>query len=58
MTATKRCVWLAAVVTMLGHVPEAVAQNFHKMPEGGSNLVYLAIAGVSCIGAIVYKFRR
>ena len=37
----------------------AFAQNVvHPVPEGGSDLAYLAVAGASCLGAIVYRFRR
>jgi hypothetical protein len=36
----------------------AFAQNIQRLPEGGSDIAYLALAGISCIGAIVYRFRR
>ncbi len=28
------------------------------VPEGGTSLIYLALAGLSCFGAIVYRTRR
>ncbi len=47
-----------AAVVLLGLVQGAFAQNIRKVPEGGSDLVYLALAGISCVGAIFYKTRR
>jgi hypothetical protein len=34
------------------------AQSIHKVPEGGSELAYAALAGVSCLGAVWYRVRR
>jgi hypothetical protein len=28
------------------------------VPEGGTNLMYLSLAGLSCVGAIVFRARR
>jgi hypothetical protein len=47
-----------AVTVLLFAVPQAFAQAVHRMPEGGSDLVYIALAGISCLGAVVYRSRK
>jgi hypothetical protein len=50
---------LMTVLSLLLFSTAALAQSAtHQVPEGGSDLAYLALAGASCIGAIVYRFRR
>lgn len=49
---------LGLLFLLLGAAPFALAQATHKLPEGGSDLAYLVIAGCSCIGAIWYRVRR
>jgi hypothetical protein len=49
--------WLAVTV-LLCAVPQAFAQSVHRVPEGGSDLVYIALAGISCVGAVVYRIRK
>jgi len=49
---------LMTVLSLLLFSTAAFAQNIHRVPEGGSDLAYLALAGASCIGAVVYRFRR
>jgi hypothetical protein len=49
---------LGLLVLLLGAAPFALAQNTHRVPEGGSDLAYLLLAGCSCIGAIWYRVRR
>ncbi len=58
MSNTMRNSAAMAALVLFGLVPGAFAQNFHRVPEGGSDLVYLAFAGISCVGAIFYKSRR
>lgn len=58
MSNTMRNSLAMATVILFGMVPGAFAQNFHRVPEGGSDLVYLAFAGISCVGAVFYKTRR
>jgi hypothetical protein len=49
--------WLAVTV-LLCAVPQAFAQSIHRVPEGGSDLVYIVLAGISCLGAAVYRIRK
>jgi hypothetical protein len=50
---------LMSLLSLLLFSTAAFAQSTTRaVPEGGSDLAYLAVAGVSCIGAIVYRFRR
>jgi hypothetical protein len=49
--------WLAVTV-LLCAMPQALAQSVHRVPEGGSDLVYIALAGISCLGAVVYRIRK
>jgi hypothetical protein len=32
--------------------------NCQAVPEGGTSLIYLAFAGLCCLGAMVYRLRR
>ena len=58
MTRIMRNSWLLLAVTLF-LVPSGFAQqNIHHVPEGGSDLMYLALAGMSCFGAIFYRVRR
>jgi hypothetical protein len=42
-----------------GHGAENGAVPAHtQVPEGGFPLVYLAAAGISCAGAVLFKMRR
>jgi hypothetical protein len=49
---------LGLLILFLGAAPFALAQASHRLPEGGSDLTYLVLAGGSCIGAIWYRIRR
>jgi drug/metabolite transporter (DMT)-like permease len=57
----KSMVWnsfVMAAVILVCAAPAAFAQAIHRVPEGGTDLVYLALAGISCAGAVFYRFRR
>lgn len=47
-----------ALLVLLSSAPAVFAQNIHRVPEGGSDLVYIALAGISCLGAVFYRTRR
>jgi hypothetical protein len=32
--------------------------SIKRVPEGGSELAYAALAGISCLGAVWYRVRR
>jgi len=49
---------LLAALLLVCAVPFALAVPPTAVPEGGSDLAYLAVAAVSCAGAIFYKVRR
>jgi hypothetical protein len=49
--------FLGSAVVVLLAAP-LFAQSVHRVPEGGSELAYAAVAGVSCLGAIWYRVRR
>jgi hypothetical protein len=54
--------WWLGVVVILCLVPAATAvqndkPNHHQLPEGGSALVYLLGAGITCLGAMVVRSR-
>jgi tetrahydromethanopterin S-methyltransferase subunit D len=49
--------FVGLVVSVLLATP-LFAQSVHRVPEGGSELAYAAVAGVSCLGAIWYRVRR
>ena len=49
---------LGVLILLLSAAPFALAQATHRVPEGGSDLAYLLLAGSSCIGAIWYRVRR
>jgi len=56
MQSVLRDVVLAGVALMMA--TPLFAQSTIRVPEGGSDLVYLAVAGMSCVGTIWYRFRR
>jgi hypothetical protein len=58
MTKLMRNSLATAAVVLFGLAQGAFAQSIRRVPEGGSDLVYLALAGISCVGAIFYKTRR
>ncbi len=47
-----------AVVVLFIAAPQVFAQSVNKLPEGGSDLVYIALAGISCLGAVFYRTRK
>lgn len=54
----RNCCLLAALLLVCA-VPFGLAQpGPSTVPEGGSELAYLAVAAVSCAGVMFYKFRR
>ena len=62
--------WLAAALVCLapmaqagqqagcGVSPSAAGNKCQQVEEGGSNLVYLLGAGLTCLGAILLRARR
>ncbi len=49
---------LGLLLTVAAAAPLALAQNIHRVPEGGSDIAYLLMAGVTCVGAVWYRYRR
>ena len=47
-----------AAIGLFCFVPELLAQSVRRLPEGGSDLICIAMAGISCLGAVVYRIRR
>ena len=47
-----------AVVVLFIAAPQVFAQSVNKLPEGGSDLFYIALAGISCLGAVFYRTRK
>ena len=38
--------------------PLLAQSTIHRVPEGGSELAYAVVAGISCLGAVWYRVRR
>ncbi|HSY13907.1 MAG TPA: hypothetical protein VK976_17065 [Verrucomicrobiae bacterium] len=49
---------LGLLLVVAAAAPLALAQSVRRVPEGGSDLAYLLLAGVSCAGAVWYRYRR
>jgi hypothetical protein len=49
---------LGSAVLVLLATPLFAQGAVRRVPEGGSELAYAALAGVSCLGAIWYRVRR
>ena len=56
MQTVLRNLFLSAIV--LAAATPLFAQSIKRVPEGGSELVYASLAGISCLGAIWYRVRR
>ncbi len=49
--------FLSAMVLALA-TPLFAQGSIKRVPEGGSELAYAALAGISCLGAVWYRVRR
>jgi hypothetical protein len=56
MQTVLRNLFLSAVVLVVA--TPLFAQSVRRVPEGGSELAYASLAGISCLGAIWYRVRR
>ena len=55
MASVLRKTGLITGLFLLCLTPQAFAQNVHQVPEGGSELVYLVLTGISCAGVMFYS---
>ena len=56
MQTALRNLFLSAMV--LAVATPLFAQSIRRVPEGGSELAYAVVAGISCLGAVWYRVRR
>jgi hypothetical protein len=57
MQSVLRSMVLSAFVLVVG-TPLLAQLTTRQVPEGGSDLAYLSVAGISCLSAIWYRVRR
>jgi hypothetical protein len=70
MKGMSRSSWWAVLAGLPWSVPYALADSIAldrgkppsndvlRMPEGGSALIYLLLAGITCFGAMIYSRRQ
>jgi hypothetical protein len=56
MQTVLRNLFLSAIALVVA--TPLFAQSIKRVPEGGSELAYASLAGISCLGAIWYRVRR
>ena len=57
MQTTLRNLFLSALVFAVT-TPLFAQSSIRRVPEGGSELAYAVLAGISCLGAVWYRVRR
>jgi len=57
MQTALRNFFLSALVLVVA-TPLFAQSTIRKVPEGGSELAYAVVAGISCLGAVWYRVRR
>lgn len=57
MQTALRNIFLSAMVLAIAS-PLFAQNTIRRVPEGGSELAYAAVAGISCLGAVWYRVRR
>ena len=57
MHSMLRMIVLSATALTLA-TPLFAQGSLRRLPEGGSELAYLSLTGISCLGVIWYRIRR
>jgi hypothetical protein len=57
MQTALRNLFLSAIVLAIA-TPLFAQGAIKRVPEGGSELAYAVVAGISCLGAVWYRVRR
>lgn len=57
MQTVLRNLFLSAIALVVA-TPLFAQSTIRRVPEGGSELAYASLAGISCLGAIWYRVRR
>jgi hypothetical protein len=58
LSKVRNCCLLAALLLVCAVAFGLADPGPNTVPEGGSELAYLAVAAVSCVGVMFYKFGR